>query len=292
MPAAPGSFLVLTHTLANLPLPVRPARRNRPENIPGLVFEEVTVKSVGVTVDGPLGPIQGAILVDELHMDGGHEDKTFAPDYGEFYTAAEGDVEALALAIPTDAASGPAPAELSALSGGALGFIDGPASIDWATAVDALTNMTSAWDAYRATGVPVLIEPRLDDALAALSAAIEARDPAATRQAAIDVARSAFDLQLRYRAVPEMDLARFDLWAAQLQIDAAAGQEAAVNGDLFSLDYVRDRIIHGLSVDDAAAINLSLEELTIAVGDTDLDAASEVAGQLREVVAASEIAAN
>lgn len=152
--------------------------------------------------------------------------------------------------------------------------------------------MTSAWDAYRATGVPVLIEPRLDDALAALSAAIEARDPAATRQAAIDVARSAFDLQLRYRAVPEMDLARFDLWAAQLQIDAAAGQEAAVNGDLFSLDYVRDRIIHGLSVDDAAAINLSLEELTIAVGDTDLDAASEVAGQLREVVAASEIAAN
>lgn len=107
----------MTHTLANLPLPVRPARRNRPENIPGLVFEEVTVKSVGVTVDGPLGPIQGAILVDELHMDGGHEDKTFAPDYGEFYTAAEGDVEALALAIPTDAASGhrlssrPSPAE-------------------------------------------------------------------------------------------------------------------------------------------------------------------------------------
>ena len=38
-------------------------------------------------------------------MDGTTEDKTFAPGYGEFYTAGGGDVEALALAVPTDAAS-------------------------------------------------------------------------------------------------------------------------------------------------------------------------------------------
>ena len=37
-------------------------------------------------------------------MDGGTEEKTFAPGYGEFYTAGGGDVEALALAVPTDAA--------------------------------------------------------------------------------------------------------------------------------------------------------------------------------------------
>ena len=31
----------------------------RTENIPGLVFEQVTVKRVGVTVRGPDGPMQG-----------------------------------------------------------------------------------------------------------------------------------------------------------------------------------------------------------------------------------------
>jgi hypothetical protein len=42
----------------------------RPENIPGFVFEEVTVKSVAKTLDGPLGPIEGGLLIEELHMDG------------------------------------------------------------------------------------------------------------------------------------------------------------------------------------------------------------------------------
>ena len=86
----------------------------RPENIPGFVFEEVTVKSTDKTLDGPCVPSTG-LVVEELHMDGTTEDKTFAPGYGEFYTAGGGDVEALALAVPTDAASGPTPAELQTL---------------------------------------------------------------------------------------------------------------------------------------------------------------------------------
>ena len=44
-------------------------------------------------------------------MDGATEEKTFAPGYGEFYTAGGGDIEALALAVPTDAAEGDSPAE-------------------------------------------------------------------------------------------------------------------------------------------------------------------------------------
>ena len=57
-------------------------------------------------------------------MEGTTEDKSFAPGYGEFYTAGGGDVEALALAVPTDAASGPTPAELQTLSSGALDVFD------------------------------------------------------------------------------------------------------------------------------------------------------------------------
>jgi len=41
----------------------------RPENIPALVFEEVTVQRTGVSVDGPYGPVAGAIDVQELHQD-------------------------------------------------------------------------------------------------------------------------------------------------------------------------------------------------------------------------------
>src|SRR5262245_36118153 len=58
----------------------------RTENIPGIAFEEVTVKTTGKTLDGPFGPIEGGMVGEELHMDGSTEDKLFAPGYGEFYT--------------------------------------------------------------------------------------------------------------------------------------------------------------------------------------------------------------
>src|SRR5918995_1096518 len=103
----------------------------RTENDPGIAFEEVTVRSTDKTLDGPLGPIDGGLVAEELHMDGTTEDKTFAPGYGEFYTAGGGDVEALALAVPTDALAGPPPPELQTLSSGALDVFDAARSRDW-----------------------------------------------------------------------------------------------------------------------------------------------------------------
>ena len=85
----------------------------RPENIPGLVFEEVVVQSTGETLDGPFGPVEGGIVVEEHHSDGSTETKQFAPGYGEFYTAADGEVEALAMAVPPDTASGSQPDALT-----------------------------------------------------------------------------------------------------------------------------------------------------------------------------------
>ena len=79
--------------------------------------------------------------------------------------------------------------------------------------------------------------------------------------------------------------ARFDLWAAQLLVDAEAGNAAAVNGDFFSLDYVRDRIQQSLDVADLARLNLELEELNGAVGDEDLAAAAAIAQRVRDQMA-------
>jgi hypothetical protein len=254
----------------------------RPENVPGFVFEEVTVKSVGRTLEGPLGPVEGGLVVEELHMDNSTEDKTFAPGYGEFYTAGGGDSEALALAVPTDALSGPTPAALDTLSAGALDVFDDAGSGDWSSASAAVEEMNVAWEKYREG--PKKIEPRLTGALAALTEAVDARDSGQTRLAAIDAARWSLDLQLQYRPQSEIDLARFDLWSAQVIVDAAAGDTSAVNGDVFTLDYIRDRILNTLDRADAARLNTGFLDLQVAAGEDDLAAASDAAEHLRNIL--------
>jgi hypothetical protein len=253
----------------------------RTENAPGFVFEEVTVRSVDQTLKGPTGPIEGGLLADELHSDGKIEQKVFAPGYGEFYTAGGGDVEALALAVPTDALDGPIPAELTTLSDGALAIFDAAGSGDWAAATATISDMEAAWQAYRGGDVPRLIEPRMDQALSALAGAVRARKATEARNAAIQAARSSFDLQLPYRPVPEIDLARMDLWAAQLLVDEAAGDADGVGADAFALDYVRDRIRAAVDARALMRINTELGAIQIAVADQDLAAAAAAAERLR-----------
>ena len=262
----------------------------RPENAPGFVFEEVTVAALGESLDGPLGPIEGGITADELHSDGGHEQKIFAPGYGEFLTGDGDDVEALALAVPTDAVSEALPADLAAISTGGLDIIDSATAEAWTDASATVEEISAAWESYRAGDVPRLIEPQMTDALAALSDAVAAEDPAAAGQA-IEVARLAYDLQLRYRPAVEVDLARLDLWAAQLILDVAADDQAAFGADAFALDYIRDRVVHALDNADRVAVNLALGEIQIAVVDEEMEAGAEAAGQLREILAGLKPAA-
>ncbi|HEX6579819.1 MAG TPA: hypothetical protein VF195_02970 [Actinomycetota bacterium] len=260
----------------------------RPENAPGIVFEEVTVASVREALDGPLGPIQGGMLASELHMDGGTEDKLFAPGYGEFSTSGGGDVEALALAVPTDTAIGSMPRELTAMSEGALSAFAAAGSGSWKVATTAASDVVSAWKTYRSEDVPSLIEPLLETAVDTLDAAVDARSPARARNAAIDAARLSFDLQLRYRPVTEIDLARMDLWAAQLLVDEAAGHFEGVAADAFAMDYVRDRIRGALDGADLARVNTALGEIQVAVVDEEPAAAAEAAGRLRDILAGLE----
>jgi hypothetical protein len=253
----------------------------RPENVPGLVFEEVTVKSVDQPLEGPLGTINGGLIVEELHMDGTYEDKTFAPGYGEFYTAGGGDVEALAMAVPTDATSSSVPEDLATLSSRSMDVFEVARTGEWSAASAAANDVAAAWDAFHGAEIPRMIEPRMDRSVRTLVATVEARDSERASQAAIDTARWGYDLQLQHRAVAEVDGARFDLWAAQLILDAEAGNADGVHADLFSIDYVRDRIQHTWSEQDGARINLLLEELQGAVSDEDLKSAADLAGQLR-----------
>jgi hypothetical protein len=241
----------------------------RPENIPGLVFEEVTVKAVGRTVSGPGGAVEGAMIARELHQDGAREDKTFAPGYGEFFTGAGGDVEAMALAVPTDRLAGPVPAALRILSANAYDAA-------------ALRRMTRAWKPLERSGVPPRLATRMNSALNELARAVAAREVAKARDAAIDVAQSALDLQLRHRAPAAIDRARFELWLSQLQVDAAADDLAGVRGDLATLEWIRDRFADTLDKVDLARLDARLVELRAEVDDENLRGAAAAAAELHK----------
>ncbi len=260
----------------------------RVEDIPGVVFEEVTVKRVGVTVAGPVGPVAGGMIGDQLHVDGSHSDKTFAPGYGEFSTERGGDIEAVALAVPTDAVAGPVPAELDTLVAGAARIFDAAADHDWTTVAATMTALRAAWSAFRARGnVPRLLDVEMTRALAALAGdpldpAVDDRNVAGTRDAAIDVAQAGFDLQLRHRQPVDIDLARLDLWARRLLVDAASEDPGAtVIGDIASLEIIRDRVAHALPPSDAQQLDARLRELGAAAEAGDFRRAAAMADELR-----------
>jgi hypothetical protein len=261
----------------------------RPENICELVFEEVTAKATGITVDGPPGPIHGAIVVQELHMEGTFEYKTFAPGYGEFFTGDASDVEALALAVPQDALPGLPPKELEVLSGGGAEIFDAAQAEQWKAAGDRVEEMSEAWNTFKEGQVPPLLETQMDDALEEIGAAVEGRDQGEARQAAINVVRASLDLQLRHRTAAETDLDLLDLWARQLVLDSEAGDRDGVIGDAATLKWIRDRIARDVSSAELRNIDARLGQLRAAVDANDLGGAATAAASFRSTVAGIQL---
>src|SRR5262245_12185990 len=248
----------------------------RPENAPGVGFEEVTVDQVDTTVRGPFGQVDGALVVDELHVDNSHERKVFAPGYGEFRTAGGGDLEALALAVPTDALAGLPPVELTTLSTGALAVLESARVADWESAAATLERLGSAWDTVRdKESPPKPIGSRVNTSLESLNAAVDAKRVRSVGQPALDLGQSALDLELRHRPPVEIDARRFELWTQQLRVDAAAHDKAAVAGDVVVLEWIRDRLTTGLAADELAEINTRLRDLRVATDAVNLAAATD-----------------
>jgi hypothetical protein len=242
----------------------------RTENAPGIVFEEITVKAVGQTVPGPSGPVSGALIVSELHTDGTREDKIFAPGYGEFSTGdPTGDLEQASLAVPTDMQQEPPPAGLTALHTAVRTAFDRVGSNDWSGAAAADASLRKTWDAYRATGVPAILDKQMTRDIETLDAAVAARKPTEAHAAVLRVAQNDLDLDLRHRPVVKVDLARLRLWTRQVQVDAAANDAGAVAGDVATLELVRDRVRHTLDQATAARLDAQLRDLHAAAGRKD-----------------------
>jgi hypothetical protein len=270
----------------------------RPENIPALVFEEVTVKTLDLTVDGPRGPVTGAMVGTENHLlEGNYEDKTFAPGYGEFASGVGANLEALALAVPTDAQPGGVPPQLEAISQGATAVFAAADSGDWEAATQSLDAMTAAWEAHRATGtVPPLLDVQMSQALDALRGnalmpAVDDRNREGARNAALDVELAALDLELQYRPPAEVDLGRFAVWANQLAVDSTSDEAdpGQVAGDVSSLEWIWDRIAHRLGQADVDEVESQLTELRAAADDEDTDATAEAAPRFVETIAGLQL---
>jgi hypothetical protein len=260
---------------------------HRAENIPAIAFEEVEIKTVGKTVDGPRGQVDGAMVGRELHDDGTYSDKVFAPGYGEFFSAHGSEIEAMALAIPTDAIDEEVPANLEELTSSASGLIDAVRAGSWGEATAALDDARASWKPLAAAGVPPRLQTEMEEALRSASRATEAKDEASGGTAAIDIAQSATDLQLQYRPVADIDLARFALWARQILVDSEAGDVGGVRGDVTTLEWIRERLVETVEPADLTAIDAHLEVIrdTVAHETEDLRAAAAEAKVLTHPLA-------
>jgi hypothetical protein len=247
-----------------MPAEPKPGDVYRPENLPGIVFEEVTVRSVDRTVTGPRGRVHGAIVVDELHLDGGHEDKTFAPGYGEFLTASDTEREALAVAVPTDALEEPLPQGLVRLSSGASGILGSAQAEAWEGAAATFERMRAEWDELRGGELPPELAKQMDDDLRRLAREVRAERPAAGALAALDVGLAALDLRMRYQPPAEIDRARFDLWASRALVHAGTGDRAGLMSDVAIMEWMLDRFAHTLDSGTREELHAGLREVRVA----------------------------
>jgi hypothetical protein len=284
-----GSWLAGEDGPAGMIMPGQPRVGDvyRPENIPGLVFEQDTVKATGETVPGPRGPVGDVAMVQELLMDGTVEEKAFAPGYGEFRAQAKDELVTVALALPVDAAAGAPPAALATLTVGARATAEAAGGGRWAAASARAGAMPAAWRRAGVGDAPPLLGEELQGALVGLARAVGARRAARVGQAAFQVEQAALDLQLRHRASDQVDLDRLDLWARRLLADAAAEDRGAVAGDVATLQVLWDRAGHRVAPAAAKRVAAALAALGRAADGTRPQAAGAAAALRAALVAAS-----
>jgi len=259
---------------------------NRAENIPGNSFEEVHVTKVDQTFNGPSGPVSGGIIAREIHQDAPPSNKLFAPGYGEFLSRDGKDVEAMALASPTDSLPGGVPPALAKISNGADRIWGSPLSTpgQWTAAEHTAQGMLDRWLKFRSGDVPPRLVKPTADALRNLIAQTASHDRAKSYAASIDAAYASNDLQLRYLPVTRIDTARFELWVRRALLDASDGSLGGVRSDVVTLEWIRDRIATSMDPLTLVSLDTSVAAMDVAVTDGDLTAAAAAARVLEKEI--------
>jgi hypothetical protein len=256
----------------------------RVENVIGIVFEELTVTKTGLTVRGPNGPVEGAIVVDELGVSGGRSQKTLAPGYGEFLTRNDTELEAVAVASPTDAVSGGAPVELRDLLTAAWGGMEYVRAEDWEAARASLKRVQTRLRVLASTSQPPRVMKLLAFAVKQLTAATKKKSVIEAQRAYALVAQSAIDLEARYLPEVEVEVARFHAHTQQLRIEATTKKAAGVRAEIAALGWIADRLVGVVDEASMARISTDLAALRVAAESGDLVAAADHAVRLGSTV--------
>jgi hypothetical protein len=251
----------------------------RTETVLGVVFEEVTAKSVDQTQPGPAGDVSGILVGSELHLDGSRSDKLFAPGYGEFYTENDTEVEAMAVAAGVDRLTTPEPSALRTLltAAGALG--ESARVEDW-EAVDSARSQIDKAVTMLAEVTPPRVVEAITAAVASLDTAAKGQDIAASVLASLEVVQSGLDVAVRFRAEPAIDIARFHLHADRLRAAVDAADGGGVAAETATLEWLPARFAARVPGDVAATMRAGLTQLRTASNSANLAAAGDVAARL------------
>jgi hypothetical protein len=155
----------------------------------------LTVVKIDQTVQGPNGPVPGAIVVDELRVSGGHSLKTLAPGYGEFQTADGPDLEAMAVATPIDGQPGGTPVEIRKALTADWGALEYARAKDWPRAAESVARIAAQVATLDRAQQPPRVMDLLHKSLKSLQAAARARTVRPAERACVDIAQSAIDLE-------------------------------------------------------------------------------------------------
>jgi hypothetical protein len=263
-------------------MPAHPKKGDvfRVENVLGVVFEELTVIETHKTIPGPVGKVRGAIVVDELGLDGGHSKKTLAPGYGEFLTAGGGELEAMAVSTPANAIKGGAPVEVRRILTSAGGIVEYARSGDWELADYSVGRIRKQLAIVDRTKQPSRVSTLLHEAVARLDKSVHGRRLIPAQQAAIDVAQSGIDLQARYLDPVDTEVARFHLHTQQLRVDALSKDKGRVAAEVAALEWINDRLAARMSAAERAMVDRGLAQLHVAADSGNLAAAADRAVRL------------
>lgn len=283
-----GTWLAERDGPAALIMPANPQVGNvfRVENIPGKAFEEITVKKINATIDGAFGPIKGAMIVDQLHMDGTHSDKVFVPGIGEYVTATSSDLEVVALALPANALSGPVPKELSIISRGALAIYESAGNGKWESAIKKLEEINNNWNTLKTKGiVSKQLAAQMERDLVklkgdALAPAVLNKDRAGTRQYTLNVGLTALDMELQYLTRNAVDVNRFRLWTMKAIVDAEAQEQGLLLSDVIALEMVEQRLLSSPNKKGVASLSLLTKKLRSDAANENFDQVLKTADQI------------
>jgi len=156
----------------------------------------------------------------------------------------------------------------------------------WRRSSATVARMTAAWRAHRAGGVP----PRL---VAPTSRALKAPPEQSRLDIPVGLATPPSTLPSGPRPPAALPASRRDRSRPLRPLDATAPRRAtagnvpAVNGDIATLEWIRDRTARTLDSVAVTRMDTHLEELRSSVADEDLAPASKTAAALERVLASA-----